>query len=75
MIEYLEYNSMVFISCYIDRDGLANFLFVLRSDGTVLLEEKLDDQLKGIGLDTFFIFSGYLIFVKNKTRLVSYKVV
>jgi len=40
----------------------------------LLLKEKLDEHLKGIGLDTFFVLSGYVFFVKNKVELVCYKI-
>jgi len=72
-IEYCEYNSLILISAFISQDDLANYLFVFNSPGDLLLKETLGEHLKGIALDTFFIFSGYLIFVKNKGELVSYK--
>jgi len=75
LIEYLEYESRLIISCYVNENGLANFLFVLNADGQILYSEKIDEGLKGIGVDTFFIFSGCLTFVKNKSVLVSYKMV
>jgi hypothetical protein len=75
MIEYMEIAEFIVISCYSDPGNLANYLFVLAKDGEVLLSEKIGEQLKGIGIDTFFVFSGYLIFVKNKRALVSYKLI
>lgn len=75
VIEYLEYKSLVFISFYVQEIDLANYLLVLNDQGEVLLKERIGEQLKGIGVDTFFILSGYLIFVKNKGVLVSYKMV
>ena len=73
-LEYLEHDSLIFISCYLREKELANYLFVLSPDGTLLLQEKLGEHLKGIGLDTFFILSGCLIFVRNKGELVSYEI-
>ncbi|MGC3947270.1 MAG: DUF4905 domain-containing protein [Chryseolinea sp.] len=75
-LEYLEDNSLIFISCY-DRkdDGLSNDLFVVSADGEILLRENLGSQLKGIGQDTFFIYGGSVIFVKNRGELFSYKIV
>jgi hypothetical protein len=75
VIEYLELHSLLFISYYEAGNGLANYLIVLNTEGEVLLKEKIGEQLKGIGFDTFFILSGYLIFVKNKRELISYKMV
>src|SRR5690606_34119996 len=73
-LEYLEHGQLIFISCYFQEIELANYLFILSSDGNLLLKEKLDEHPKGIGLDTFFILSGNVFFVKNKTDLVSYKI-
>lgn len=75
LIEYLEFETFIIISCYSQEKHLANYLFVLTSSGELLLKEKIADELKGIGVDTFFLFSGYLIFVKNKSELVSIKLV
>ena len=73
-LEYLEHDSLIFISCYLHEKELANYLFAFSPDGTLLLKEKLGEHLKGIGLDTFFILSGCLIFVRNKGELVSYEI-
>jgi hypothetical protein len=74
-IEYCEYNSLILVSLFVRQTDLANYLIVFSPEGDILLKETLGEQLKGIALDTFFIFSGYLIFVKNKRELVSYKIV
>ncbi len=73
-LEYLEYDSLIFVSCYFNEIDLANYLFIISADGNLLLKEKLDEHLKGIGMDTFFILSGCVFFVKNKVELVSYKI-
>jgi len=74
-LEYLEHDSVIFISFYVQENELANYLIVISADGNLLVKEKLDEQLKGIGLDTFFILSGCVFFVKNRAELVSYKIV
>lgn len=75
-VEYQEYEGLIFISYYLrESTGLANYLLVLREDGVTLLHEKLDEQLKGLGVDTFFILSGCLFFVQNKRELLSYQIV
>ncbi|HMG92012.1 MAG TPA: DUF4905 domain-containing protein [Chryseolinea sp.] len=74
-LEYLEHDSIVFISFYVQESELANYLFMISADGNLLMKEKLDEQLKGIGLGTFFILSSCVFFVKNKGELVSYKIV
>lgn len=71
--EYLEWRDWVMISFYVDDAGsLANYLLVLNHDGEVLLEVKLGEKLAGLGTDTFFILSGCLFLVKNKSELVAY---
>ena len=74
-IEYLEYEGLIFASVLVNEAGLANYLYGLSASGEVLIKEKLGESLKGVGMDTFFIFSGHLIFVKNKNELISYKIV
>ncbi len=74
-IEYLEYEDLIIVSVFVTETGLANYLYGLNASGEILLKEKLGENLKGVGLDTFFIFSGHLIFVKNKNELISYKIV
>lgn len=74
-IEYCEYHSLILISTFVNPNDLANYLFVFNSEGEVLAKETLGEHLRGIALDTFFVFAGFLIFVKNKCELVSYKIV
>ena len=75
-LEYLEDSSLIFISCYTRNEaGLTNELLVLSADGEILLRENLGEQLKGIGQDTFFIYAGSVIFVRNRGELFSYKIV
>ncbi|RAV98306.1 DUF4905 domain-containing protein [Pseudochryseolinea flava] len=71
-LEYFEYDDKILVSYYVTENGLANYLIVFDTKGTVRLHEKLDEHLKGIGLDTFFVLSGCVIFVKNREELVSY---
>ncbi|MBA4058259.1 MAG: hypothetical protein C0490_26315, partial [Marivirga sp.] len=74
-LEYMEYDSIIFISFYIQDGELANYLLIVSADGEELMKEKLDEHLKGIGMDTFFVLSGCVFFVKNKVELFSYKIV
>lgn len=75
MIEYIEVNSLIFISVYVQENDLVNYLLVLDEKGKLIVKEVIAKNLKGIGVDTFFIVSGYLIFVQNRSALVSYKMV
>lgn len=74
-LEYLEYESIILISFYSGNDELSNELLILSGEGKMLMHEKIDERLKGIGLDTFFIYEGSVFFVKNKRGLFSYKIV
>lgn len=74
-LEYMEHDSIIFISFYIQDRELANYLLIVSADGEELMKEKLDEHLKGIGMDTFFVLSGCVFFVKNKVELFSYKIV
>lgn len=73
-IDYLEQNGLILMSVFIKEDELANFLYGFSSDGQLIFKETLGENLKGVGLDTFFIYSDHLIFVKNKKELTSYKI-
>jgi hypothetical protein len=73
-VEYLEYEHLIFVSYQTLHESLANFLAVFSEEGALLLQEKLGDHLKGLGLDTFFILSGFLFFVRNKSELISYRI-
>jgi hypothetical protein len=75
ILEYCEVNALIIVSVFVKEGELANYLFVFSKTGEMVLKESLGEHLKGIASDTFFIFSGYLIFVKNKRELVSYKIV
>jgi Domain of unknown function (DUF4905) len=72
--EYLEYEGFIFISYYLG-DPLANCLAIFNAVGDCVYEEKIGTNLKGIGVNTFFIASGYLFFVKNKIELVTFRIV
>jgi hypothetical protein len=75
VVEYREYHSLILISAFTGQTELANFLIVFTSEGDSVLKEQLGENLKGIAYDTFFILSGFLIFVKNKRELISYRFV
>jgi hypothetical protein len=73
-IEYLENNGLIIISAFVQESELANYLLVFDDGGQFLLQEKLGENLKGVALDTFFIFSGHLMFIKDKTELRAYTI-
>ena len=73
-VDYLEYENFIIISYFYKvGDDLMNNLLVLDLEGQALLHQNIEQQLTGIGLDTFFVFKNQLFFVKHKTRLQSLK--
>lgn len=74
--EYIETDGLIVISYYLMEDaGLANYLLAIREDGEILVHERLGGHLRGLGVETFFILSGYLFFVKNNREFSSYKLI
>ncbi|MFN0050487.1 MAG: DUF4905 domain-containing protein [Cytophagales bacterium] len=72
-VEYLEYNDFIIISFYIkEGDKLQNRLILLDKDAFLLLDLILDQNLDGIGTQTFLVLNNQLIFVKHKTELSIY---
>jgi hypothetical protein len=73
-VEYLEFNDWIIVSLYVEESAkLANYLLVFSETGTLVLTVKLGEKLAGLGADTFFILSGCLFLVQNKTDLVAYR--
>lgn len=72
-VEYMEWRDWIVVSVYTAHpSGLANYLLVFDADGEISLTEKLAENLTGLGTDTFFMLSGCLFLVKNKSELVTY---
>jgi Domain of unknown function (DUF4905) len=75
-VEYREYANHIIISYYTgDPAAFANQLAIFNLQGECLYKEEIGTNLKGIGINTFFIASGYLFFVKNRTELVTFRIV
>lgn len=73
-MEYLDYNGNVYLSYYTGDEKMANYLLVVDKNRDILLHECLDENLSGIGQDTFTIANNKLIFVKQKQELVTYQI-
>lgn len=74
--EYMEYAGQIIISYYVGAPAqFKNLLTIFNQRGERLYEEEIGTNLKGIGINTFFITSGSLFFVKNKTELVTFRIV
>jgi hypothetical protein len=71
----MEAGDLIIVSVFVKEADLANFLYVFNTGGELLLMEKLGENLKGVGFDTFFVLFGHLIFVRNKHELIVYKII
>jgi hypothetical protein len=75
-IEYVEVSDFVFISYYFGDPGkFKNELGCFTKTGNLLWKEEIGTNLKGIGVNTFFLDANQLFFVKNKTELVTFGIV
>ena len=75
-VEYVEYADHIIISYYVTTpENMTNRLAIFNLKGESLYEEEIGTNLKGMGINTFFVASGYLFFVKNKTELVTFRIV
>lgn len=73
-VEYLELSPWIIMSVYVpESEKLANYLLVFKESGELALTLKLGENLAGLGSETFFILSGCLFLVQNKTDLVAYR--
>ena len=74
--EYLEANDLVFIAYYIGQPGnFTNVLACFSRTGELSWSEEIGTNLEGMGIGTFFIATNTLFFVKNKTELVTFRIV
>ncbi|MBN8649801.1 MAG: DUF4905 domain-containing protein [Cytophagales bacterium] len=74
--EYLETESQIFISYYTGQPAVfTNVLACFGRDGKLHFTEEIGTNLKGMGVGTFFIETNTLFFVKNKTELVTFRIV
>jgi Domain of unknown function (DUF4905) len=75
-LEYLEYAGFIFVSFYFGHPGLfTNVLACFSKTGNLLWQDEIGTNLKGIGVNTFFVVADYLFFVKNKSELVTFRIV
>ena len=72
-VDYLEINNKIIISYYIYRDkSFLNYLLVTNRGREILLNDLIAET-EGIGIDTFTVKSDTLLYVKNQTQFVGYK--
>ena len=72
--EYVEDGGLIFLSYYVRKGaGLSNHLLVATTEGEAVLHEVIATDLKGVGVDTFFLLSDCLFTVKDKRELITYQ--
>ena len=72
-VDYLEISNKIIISYYIYRDkSFLNYLLVTNMSRQILLNDLIAET-EGIGIDTFTVKSDTLLYVKNQTQFVGYK--
>lgn len=75
-VEYLPVKDFIFIAYYSGQPAhFTNVLACFRHEGSLLWSEEIGTNLKGMGIGTFFIATNTLFFVKNKTELVTFRIV
>jgi hypothetical protein len=75
--DYAEFRGLIVVSYYLcePHSPLLNKVVVLNNQASVVLHEAMATNLNGVGMDTFLIRNGNLIFVREKKELVSYSLV
>jgi Domain of unknown function (DUF4905) len=72
-VDYLEISNKIIISYYIYRDkSFLNYLLVTNRSRQILLNDLIAET-EGIGIDTFTVKSDTLLYVKNQTQFVGYR--
>lgn len=75
-VEYLELTNHVLISYYEGVPGsYTNSLACFSRQGKLLWQEQIGMNLKGIGINTFFMVAERIFFVKNRSELVTFRIV
>ncbi|HNU42289.1 MAG: hypothetical protein UZ12_BCD005000381 [Bacteroidetes bacterium OLB12] len=74
--EYLETENLILISYYTGQPAAyTNKLACFSHKGLLYWTEEIGTNLKGMGIGTFFIATNTVFFVKNKTDLVTFRIV
>jgi hypothetical protein len=72
--DYLEWENLILMSYFWKpEEQLENNLVVLDQDFSIIFEEQLGTDLKGIGEETFFLFEHELFFIRHKHECWSVK--
>lgn len=73
-VEYLEGLDHIFIAYYRrENKQLSRHVYVMNSQGMVLLDQQLDEKMEGVVFQSFFTYKNLLIFVVNRNELYVYQ--
>ena len=74
-IDYLEYGGFILMAyfCELENAATAHHLLVLNQKGSIVWQDCLQKEAKGLNLDSFFVFEHKLFYIKNKTELLIYQ--
>ncbi len=77
MVEYLEWSDeRMLVSYYIEAaEGWDQYILITDKEGNVIVQEGIDQKLKGMALDVFMVIGKQCIYIKNKTQLCVYNLV
>ncbi|HET8827966.1 MAG TPA: DUF4905 domain-containing protein [Pelobium sp.] len=68
----LIYDGLKITSYYLQNGNAIDQYIKAEKDDEILIDEILNDQIQKISFDTFFVWQNKLVYIKNKTEIVSY---
>jgi hypothetical protein len=73
-LDYLEVNNHIVISYLVESNKkITQFLLILSQNGEILFHQLLDNQVKGIQTEVFFVVNDFLISIANRKNLLIFK--
>lgn len=70
----LRLNDLHFKAYYTKHDDIINNMIVVYRDDELILEDFLNENIRKLIEDTFFVWLGKLVYIKNKSEIVTYLV-
>ncbi|MFC5284982.1 DUF4905 domain-containing protein [Pedobacter alpinus] len=68
----LNFNELTINSFFKQTDGKINQFIKLEKDEGIIFTDIINKDIQKVGFDTFFVWHNLLIYIKNKTEIVSY---
>ncbi len=70
----LNFNDLKIVSFYrVDRNKTSQYLQVYKNEN-LIYEDLLGEDIQKLSIDTFFVWLGKLIYIRNKSEILSYLV-